>query len=657
VEQALERESWTSTEWAQWQQERLAEILHRAATKVPFYRDAWAARRRRGDRSSWELLQNWPLLEKESVRQNPAAFVAEDCDKRRMYHDHTSGTTGTQLDLWQRKETVRNWYALFETRSRRWYGVSESDRWAMLGGQLVIPASQRKPPFWVWNAGLKQLYMSSYHLSPGNISYYLDALKHYGVKYLLGYSSSLYELAEGALRLGRHDVKMAVAITNAEPLFEYQRQAIEKAFQCRVRETYGMAETVAAASECEAGRMHVWPEVGVIEVLGEHTQASGHAGELVCTSLINGDMPLIRYRVGDRGALAKGTTCSCKRTLPVLSHVEGRIDDTLYTRDGRRIGRLDPVFKSDFPIREAQIIQETLESIRVRYVPTDTWTPEAAPALIEQLRSRMGDIRVELEQVNAVPRGANGKFRAVICNLPPRQLEALKMSTNSHGTRMQPVREHRRETEANRALEVAIRGLRKNDLDAIAAIHLAASPKSPISLLGSGAVKRFFEWQMIGPHSASAYGAFIGEVCVGFCFGGIFRGAMSGFLSLNRLYLISRLLMRPWLLANKSLRDHLRLARSEMQTDSQIESSPLTPPRPQPFGILALAVSLPFQRQGIGRLLMHHIEEIARKHSFHEMQLTLDPDDERAISICQRLGWEKVMTEGVWRGEMKKSLR
>ncbi|HEY7785243.1 MAG TPA: GNAT family N-acetyltransferase [Pyrinomonadaceae bacterium] len=657
VEQARERESWTNREWAVWQQERLAEVLHRAATRVPFYREAWAARRRKGDRSSWEQLENWPLLEKESVRKNPGAFVADDCDTRTMYHDHTSGTTGTQLDLWLKRETVRTWYALFEMRSRRWYGVSESDRWAMLGGQLVIPVGQRKPPFWVWNAGLKQLYMSSYHLSLENISHYLDALKHYGIKYLLGYSSSLYELAEGALRLGRKDITMAVAITNAEPLFEYQRKAIEQAFQCRVRETYGMAETVAAASECEAGRMHVWPEVGVIEVLKDSQTPTGHAGELVCTSLMNGDMPLIRYRVGDRGAVANGATCSCNRTLPILSQIEGRIDDTLYTRDGRKIGRLDPVFKSDFPIREAQIIQETLERIRVRYVPADTWTPEVAPALIDQLRSRMGDIRVDLEQVNEVPRGANGKFRAVVCNLPPRQLEALKMSKESQGTRMQRVREHRRETEANRALEVVIRVLRKNDLDAMTAIHLAASPKSPISLLGSGAVKRFFEWQMIGPHSASAYGAFIGEMCVGFCFGGIFRGAMSGFVSHNRLYLIGKLLARPWLLSNQSLREHLRLARSEMQIESQTESPPINPSRPQTFGILALAVSQPFQRQGIGRLLMQHIEEIAHKHSFHEMQLTVDPDDERAITICQRLGWEKVVAQGEWRGEMKKALR
>lgn len=658
IAKAVEREKWSTSEWTHWQQQRLVYVLHRAATKVPFYREAWAARRRRGDHSSWEELQNWPLLEKESVRRNPEAFVADDCDRRRMFHDHTSGTTGTQLDLWLNRETVRSWYALFETRSRRWYGVSQSDRWAMLGGQLVIPVSQRKPPFWVWNAGLKQLYMSSYHLSPEFISYYLDALKNHRIKYILGYSSSLYELAEGALRLGRQDVKLEVAISNAEPLFEYQRRSIEKAFQCVVRETYGMAETVAAASECEAGMMHVWPEVGVIEVLGESKHmVEGHSGELVCTSLINSDMPLIRYRVGDRGALlANGTACSCSRTLPVFSHIEGRIDDTLYTKDGRSIGRLDPVFKSHFPIREAQIVQETLDTIRVRYVPADTWTPAIEPALIEQLRSRMGDIRVELEQVKEVPRGANGKFRAVVCNVPPGQLEALKMSTNSTGAKRQPLRENRREKEASRALEVVVRSLRKQDLKAVAAIHMAAYPESPITLLGEGSVRRFFEWQMIGPHSASAFGAFIGEACVGFCFGGIFRGSTSGFLSLNRTYLIWRLVTRPWLLANKKLREHLKLARMELRTRSKSKDAATGDWGPHPFGILALGVGPQFQNQGIGRLLMQHIEATARRYSFHEMVLTVDATNDRIVSICQRLGWEKRLSKGEWRGEMRKSL-
>lgn len=127
VEEALERESWSAEQWKRWQEERLAYVLHRAATRVPYYRQQWSERRRRGDTSSWELLENWPILEKEPLRAHPQAFVADDCDIRRMFHEHTSGTTGKPLDLWWSRETVRAWYALFEARWRRWYGVSRHD--------------------------------------------------------------------------------------------------------------------------------------------------------------------------------------------------------------------------------------------------------------------------------------------------------------------------------------------------------------------------------------------------------------------------------------------------------------------------------------------------------------------------------------------------
>jgi phenylacetate-CoA ligase len=419
VTEALDREQWSPKQWKDWQEERLAYVLHRAATRVPYYREQWAARRRRGDRDSWEYLENWPVLEKEPLRQNSVAFVVDDCDTRRMFYEHTSGTTGKPLDLWWSQDTVRAWYALFEARWRRWYGVSRYVRWAILGGQLVTPAGQRRPPFWVWNAAFNQLYMSSYHLASDLIPYYLDALRKYRIKYLLGYPSSLQALAEKALHLGRSDLKFIVAIANAEPLFDYQRQTVAEAFQCPVRETYGMSEIVAAASECQEGQLHLWPETGWVEVMeGSHPVASGASGDLICTGLLNADMPLIRYHVGDCGTLeTTDTSCSCGRTLPLLASVEGRLDDVLYTQDGRRIGRLDPAFKAHLFIREAQIVQEALDCVRVRYVPAPGFTPEAGRSIIKRLQARIGPVEVILEQVDEVPRTTNGKFRAVICNL------------------------------------------------------------------------------------------------------------------------------------------------------------------------------------------------------------------------------------------------
>ena len=262
VGEALEREQWSVARWQSYLDTRLAYVLTRASRDVPYYREQWAVRRSRGDRSPVDVLANWPILEKETVRRIPAAFLAEDCNPRKMFREYTSGTSGTSLDLWWSRATVRAWYALFEARSRQWWGVSRRSRWAMLGGQLVTSASERRPPFWVWNSGLNQLYMSSYHLAPDLIPSYLDALSRYRVEYLFGYTSSLYSLAEECLRLGRRDLRFAVAITNAEPLLDHQREVIEAAFQCPVRETYGMRKSSRPTASvqpagCMCGRKSV----------------------------------------------------------------------------------------------------------------------------------------------------------------------------------------------------------------------------------------------------------------------------------------------------------------------------------------------------------------------------------------------------------------
>jgi phenylacetate-CoA ligase len=419
VEEAMEREYWSASRWRAWQQERLTYVLHRAATQVPFYRDVWARRRSRGDYRSWEHLENWPILEGECLRRGAPEFLADDCHRRRMVRDHTSGTSGRPLTLWRTRRTLRARYALYEARHRLWYGVSRRDRWAMFGGQLVVPFRQARPPFWAWNAAMKQLYVSSYHLSPRYCVSILEALERYGVRYLWGYPSSLHALAEAALANGvRKNFRVAVA--NAEPVYEHQRQAVRAAFGCELRETYGMVELVAAAGECEFGGLHSWPEMGWTEILdGGSPVEDGETGDLVCTSLLDGDMPLIRYRLGDRGARQRSEArCPCGRALPLLDRIEGRADDVLYTADGRHIGRLDPVFKNGLPIREAQIVQQSLNRAVVRFVPAQDYTPAAGESIRNALKARMGPITVDLEPMEQIPRAANGKFRAVVCEIP-----------------------------------------------------------------------------------------------------------------------------------------------------------------------------------------------------------------------------------------------
>ncbi len=173
-----------------------------------------------------------------------------------------------------------------------------------------------------------------------------------------------------------------------------------------MRDTYGLAELVVGAAECESGTLHLWPEVGEVECLD---------GDLVATGLLNRAMPLVRYRVGDRVAgPVHWEACSCGRGLPTLPQVEGRDDDVVVTPDGRRIGRLDPVFKADLPLVEAQIVQEAPDRLRLRVVPARPLTDTDRQVLVRRVRDHVGEMDVVVDELDRIERDAAGKFRAVV---------------------------------------------------------------------------------------------------------------------------------------------------------------------------------------------------------------------------------------------------
>ena len=420
VEEASERETWSAKQWKDWQEERLAYILDRAAGKVPYYQDYWRKRRQNGDHASWDIVENWPILKKVEVRQNPQAFIAEDCDVRRLFHEHTSGSTGTPVQLWFSRQVLHSWFALFEARWRRWHGVSRKDRWAMIGGQQVAPFEQITPPFWVWNAGLNQLYMSALHIRPDFLSYYLEAIQQYAISYLYGYSSGLYWLAIQAIE-DHIRIPVRVVITDAEPLFEWQREAIHKAFDCPVRETYGQAEMVSAAGECEQGNLHLWPDGGYSELLDEydHPAQPGKPGRLIGTSLLNEDMPLVRYETSDMAILSDPkTVCVCGRTLPLVEKIMGRMDDFIITPDGRRVLLADIIFSPSMHLYEAQIIQESLDQFTIKVVPTEDWSDTDEEKICSAIRRRVGDVEVTVELVPAIDRTWAGKFKVMVSKIP-----------------------------------------------------------------------------------------------------------------------------------------------------------------------------------------------------------------------------------------------
>ena len=421
IEEALDRESWTAGQWKKWQEERLSYVLNRAATQVPYYQAYWQERRRKGDRSAWDILKNWPILSKETLRLQQNSFLAADCDSRKMYADHTSGTTGTPLSIWLNRSTVKQWYAIYEARIRQWHNVSIKQPWGIFGGQMVVPYDQKRPPFWVKNFSLNQTYFSVLHIAPWSSQAYIDEIKRGRLTHLVAYTNSLYIIAS-EVPIQQRPIKsdLKVIFTNAEPLYDFQRKVLEDVFACPIRETYGLAETVCAASECEQGNLHWWPEIGIPEIINDEGNLvqPGETGRLISTGLLNPDMPLIRYDTKDLSIrISDDRQCDCGRSLPLAGKFIGRYDDVIITKDGRKLTQLDTIFDPHLPLKEAQIVQNTVEDFIIRVVPDKGWTTDNANYLINALKRRVGNVNVQVTEEEQIERTWAGKFRIIVSKL------------------------------------------------------------------------------------------------------------------------------------------------------------------------------------------------------------------------------------------------
>lgn len=209
---------------------------------------------------------------------------------------------------------------------------------------------------------------------------------------------------------------------------------------------------------------------------------------------------------------------------------------------------------------------------------------------------------------------------------------------------------------------VQILKLEAGDLRRVSEIHLAAFPNSALTMLGAEAVRRYYEWLLSGPHECLALGASVKADIRGFCFGGVFSGAMSGFLRRNRAFLFGRILSRPQLGMNPLFRERATAGvRILRRFGRQPSNTPGSSDRPvakpvSPFGILAIAVHPDSNGQGIGKALMFEAEHTARRRDFKEMQLTVEMSNHRAVSFYESLSWTKTLHQGAWHGEMRKML-
>ena len=416
-----ERDRWDPERMRRYTDTALREVLRRAFD-VPFYREAWARagiEQRHLDDVSAATLTRLPILRKESLRRDAMAFVPDrGRPMKGLLSYSSSGSSGTPIRAICTSAGQQRFAAAREARSYRWAGTSILQPRAMIGGQPIVPEGHARPPYYRYNFAERQVYFSAYHISPATVADYVRGFNRHQPHCVTGYAFSQFLIARLMLEQGLRFTftPPKAAITSSEKLTPRMRQVMRAAWGCPIFEEYGSVENCGLATECEAGRLHVSPDFGIIEIVDDEGNPVGPGveGRVLCTGLLNDAQFLVRYEIGDT-AMWSDRRCACGRDhLPVLEEITGRLEDVVVGPDGRELVRFHGIFVDLPHVLEGQVVQRAIDDFLVRVIAEADFGAAQERMIAERFEQRLGRVNVTVERVTELERNRRGKVRAVI---------------------------------------------------------------------------------------------------------------------------------------------------------------------------------------------------------------------------------------------------
>ncbi len=411
---------WSSDKLKQFQLERLQYFIGHVYEHVPYYRQVMNERQiKPSDIQSLKDLQRLPLLTKSLIKKNTDALKSDKNPKLQRFN--TGGSTGEPLIFYIGQERVSHDVAA-KWRATRWWGVDIGDPEIVVWGSPVELGAQDRIRE-IRDKLLRTELIPAFEMSDSNLDSFVEKVRQGRPKMLFGYPSSLSLIARHAKKNGipMNDLGIRVAFVTSERLYDEQKADIESVFGCPTANGYGGRDAGFIAHQCPSGNMHITAEDLIIEIVDNTGKnvPNGEPGEVIVTHLATSEFPFIRYRTGDVAVLDV-TACECGRGLPLLKEIQGRTTDFIIAKNGTVMHGLALIYiLRDIPtIKEFQVIQETVDQIRVKLVILEGFGDTDKYSIISGFKKRLGEgINVDLELVEKIPVEKSGKYRYVKSNV------------------------------------------------------------------------------------------------------------------------------------------------------------------------------------------------------------------------------------------------
>ena len=401
----------------------LSEILKHCKNNVPYYKNILDSvddiELRKGDPIG--IIKKIPSLTKDIIRRHFQDLQSKDLYERIWYFNTSGGSTGEPIRLIQDREYQDRANAV--THLYYWLvghdiGKAMVKLWGserdILEGSVGIRA---KITNYFWNIKL----MNAFRMTPEKMKQYLFLLDSSPPDLVLAYAQSIYELALFAERNGIRVAPQRTIMTSAGTLYPFMREKIEGVFRGKVFNQYGSREVAAIGCEHPgSGGLWVAPWGCYVEIVDEYDNPvpPGVEGDILVTSLINFAMPLIRYKIGDRGVLSPDSTTPSGLRGQILLKVSGRNVDMFKCRDGTLIDGeyfTHLLYFRDW-VRKFQFIQKDFDLVAVNLVKADGKVPDGD---LEDISGKIQVLlgkgcRVEYNFVEDISPSPSGKYRYTI---------------------------------------------------------------------------------------------------------------------------------------------------------------------------------------------------------------------------------------------------
>lgn len=332
----------------------------------------------------------------------------------------TGGSTGEPTRFYATRESYE-WRTAVADRGYSWAGAEEGRKSYYVWGSPIKPLPVlRRLKVDLEHMIQRRRYFDSFLFNEARKRSCCHEINRFQPGALVGYAGNLVDLAlyvrahAGVLRWKAHSL-----VTGAEGLQPGQRELLEETLADEVFMSYGSREFMLIGMECPQHLgYHVSADNLFVEVVDESGQpvVPGQTGRILVTDLRNEANPFVRYEIGDLGAWAS-ESCSCGLPFPLLSRVEGRIQEALLAADGARMTALFiPHLMKEFSwVRGYQLEQQRAGALRVNILSDHDLLESAVADLVAALQTKLGQgTQVEVVRVPALRKSASGKVPIVI---------------------------------------------------------------------------------------------------------------------------------------------------------------------------------------------------------------------------------------------------